>query len=274
MELVDTHCHIQSVGAEGGETFTRALWNKADDHDPAAVIARAEAAGVTRMICVGCTLEDSQLATDFVVERDMCWASVGIHPHEAGKYAGDDAARAEFAQLPARPKVVAIGECGLDYFYEHSDKQSQRAILAFQLELALQHNLPVIFHVRDAFDDFWPVFEQYHSAERPIRGVLHSFTDMPANLAKALDYGLHVGVNGIATFTKQPEQLDVYRRIPLDSLLLETDAPFLTPVPDRGKICEPYHVRTTLEFLAGLRREPVETIAAATTGNARSLLGI
>lgn len=274
MELVDTHCHIQSVGALEGEAFTRALWDKADDKDPAAVIARAREAGVTRMICVGCDLEDSRLAIDFAQDRTMCWAAVGIHPHEANRYVDDAAKRAQFAQLPSKPKVVAVGECGLDYFYEHSDRKSQRTILEFQIERALERNLPVIFHVREAFDDFWPIFERYHTNGRPIRGVLHSFTDSQDNLEKVLGYGLFVGVNGIATFAKNPAQQEMYRHIPLDSLLLETDAPFLTPVPYRGKICEPYHVRTTLEFLAGQRREPVETIAAATTRNARNLFGI
>lgn len=274
MELVDTHCHIQSVGALEGEAFTRALWDKAGDNNPAAVIERAREAGVTRMVCVGCHLEDSELAINFVQDRTMCWATVGIHPHEANQYAGDPALRSRFAQLPSQPKVVAVGECGLDYYYEHSDKKSQQAVLEFQIELALTHNLPVIFHVRDAFDDFWPIFEQYHTKDRPIRGVLHSFTDSQANLEKALGYGLYIGVNGIVTFTKKPEQQEMYRHIPLNSLLLETDAPFLTPVPYRGKICEPYHVRTTLEFLTGQRREPVETIAAATTKNARQLFGI
>ena len=274
MELVDTHCHIQSVGAIEGEEYTRTLWEKARESDPDEVIARARNADVTRLICVGCTLDDSRLAIDFVKSRENCWASVGIHPHEASKYVSDGAMLAQFALLPSQLKVVAIGECGLDYFYVNSDKESQQKVLEFQIQLALEHDLPVIFHVREAFDDFWPIFEGYYSQEKPIRGVLHSFTDSQANLEKALGYGLYIGVNGIATFTKKPEQQDVYRQIPLEALLLETDAPFLTPVPYRGKICEPYHVRTTLEFLAGQRRQPVETIAEATTGNARNLFGI
>lgn len=309
MELVDTHCHIQSVGALEGEEYTRALWEKAREKDPDEVISRAREAGVTRLICVGCTLEDSQLAVDFVKNRENCWASIGIHPHEASRYApelvqrGVDRSSAPspysrygsvraslspsaasnperietfqtFSSLAMAPKVVAIGECGLDYFYVNSDKKSQQQVLEFQIQLALEHDLPVIFHVREAFDDFWPIFERYYTKDKPIRGVLHSFTDSLANLEKALGYRLYIGVNGIATFTKKPEQQEMYRQIPLGSLLLETDAPFLTPVPYRGKICEPYHVRTTLEFLAGQRRQPVETIAEATTGNARNLFGI
>ena len=274
MQLTDTHCHIQSVGGFEGEETTRALWQKANDTDPEDIIQRAHDAGVARLVCVGCTFEDSRLAVDFVKTRENCWASVGIHPHEAAKYVDDVPARNQFAALAAAPKVVAIGECGLDYYYEYSDKKSQLALLRFQIELALEHNLPMIFHVRDAYDDFWPVFESYHSSKRPIRGVLHSFTDTRANLERAMKHGLYIGVNGIATFTKNAVQQELYRTIPLEVLLLETDAPFLTPVPYRGKICEPYHVRTIAEFLANQRGESVQVIAEATTRNAKALFGI
>lgn len=274
MELTDSHCHIQSVGASAGEAATRALWAKAGDAKPDDVVERARSAGVTRLMCVGCDLEDSRLAVDFVKGRENCWASIGIHPHETHHYANDKAARQSFAELVTAPKVVAIGECGLDYFYEHSDPISQRKVLEFQLELALKHDLPLIFHVREAFNDFWPVFEGYTSEARPIRGVLHSFTDTQANLDRAISHGLFIGINGIATFTKKPEQQELYRTVPLEHVLLETDAPFLTPTPDRGKICEPYHIRTIAEFLAKARGQSVEEIATATTRNAQQLFGI
>ncbi|HET8709169.1 MAG TPA: TatD family hydrolase, partial [Candidatus Saccharimonadales bacterium] len=173
-----------------------------------------------------------------------------------------------FAALVTSPKVVAVGETGLDYFYNHSPKEAQIEVLKFQIELALTHDLPLIFHVREAFSDFWPILKRY---EGKVRGVLHSFTDSRENLEKALECGFYIGVNGIATFTKDPRQLEMYRAIPLENLLLETDAPFLTPVPHRGTICEPYHVSVTADFLSGLREEPLETIAAATTRNARQL---
>ncbi len=274
MQLTDTHCHIQSVGSETGEANTRSLWAKAGDTTPDDMLERAKAANVTRLICVGCDLDDSQLVVDFVKNRENCWASVGIHPHETHHYTDNPAARQQFAALALAPKVVAIGECGLDYFYEHSSKESQLALLRFQIELARAHDLPMIFHVREAFDDFWPIFESYTSKDTPIRGVLHSFTDSRENLERAMQHGLCVGVNGIATFAKKPEQIALYRTIPLNALLLETDAPFLTPVPYRGKICEPYHVRTIAEFLATERGIAVEEIAAATTRNAQQLFGI
>jgi TatD DNase family protein len=274
MELFDSHCHIQSVEGLAGEEATRALWVKAKDRDADAVIQRARDAGVTRMVCVGCHLEDSKLAAVFAEQYEQCWASVGIHPHEAHHYADEAAARAELAALTGRSKVVAIGECGLDYFYEHSPKQVQIALLKLQIELALERGLPLVFHVREAFEDFWPIFESYQSASRPIRGVLHSFTDSQANLERAINHNLYIGVNGIATFTKNPAQQELYRTLPLSHLVLETDAPFLTPYPQRGTICEPYHIRTIAEFLAGQRHESLEDLADAATRNTRNLFGI
>lgn len=274
MELTDSHCHIQSVAALTGEESTQKIWAKARETSPEDIVRRAQDAGVTRLVCVGCNLPDSRLAVDFVQSRENCWASIGIHPHETHLYADNSAARQQFADLATAKKVVAVGECGLDYFYENSDKASQLALLEFQIGLALQHNLPLIFHVREAFNDFWPVFERFTSAGHHIRGVLHSFTDTQANLDRAIGHGLFIGINGIATFTKKPEQQELYRTVPLEHVLLETDAPFLTPTPDRGKICEPYHIRTIAEFLAGQRGEPVEKIATVTTQNAQQLFGI
>lgn len=269
MNLVDTHCHIQSAGLAHGERTTHELWAKSDLTGDR-LVANAVADGVTRLICVGCDLADSQLAVDFVKNRENCWASIGIHPHEAQQYVGQQGKLDEFAALATAEKVVAVGECGLDYFYEHSPKEAQFEVLKFQLELAKKHDLPLIFHVREAFDDFWPLFD---AAGAPT-GVLHSFTDTRANLDKALERGLFVGVNGIATFAKDPRQREMYRAVPLSKLLLETDAPFLTPTPYRGSINEPKHVRTIAEFLAGLRAESLDRLAEATTANARTLFGI
>jgi TatD DNase family protein len=273
-ELVDTHCHIQSAGQQTGEKGTRALWAKAPELTGDQLVANAVEAGVMRLICVGCDLADSRLAVDFVQKRDNCWATIGIHPHEAQHFAGQTEKLAEFAALVTEPKVVAIGECGLDYYYEHSPRGAQKEILKFQIELALEHNLPLIFHVRESFDDFWPIFDQYKSASRRIKGVLHSFTDSAENVEKALQRGLFIGVNGIATFTKNQENLTVLQKVPLEKLLLETDAPFLTPVPYRGTINEPKRVGSIAEYIAELRGESREHLAAATTSNARELFGI
>ena len=162
---------------------------------------------------------------------------------------------------------MAIGECGLDYFYEHSPKEAQIQVLRFQLELAQKHNLPLVFHVREAFQDFWPIFDEFPG----LRGVVHSFTAGQKELDEIVARGLYVGLNGIVTFMKRPEQLDVIKAVPLENMLLETDAPFLTPVPYRGTICEPKHVRVTAEFLSTLLARPLEEIAAHTTRNAETL---
>ncbi|MDB5170565.1 MAG: Preprotein translocase [Candidatus Saccharibacteria bacterium] len=270
MELVDTHCHIQSAGLTSGERSTRELWAKNPALTADSLVSDAAKAGVTRLICVGCDLEDSKLAVNFVQNHDTCWASIGLHPHEAQHYAGNQAQLDEFAALVTQPKVVAIGECGFDFYYNHSPKEAQVEALKFQLELALKHDLPLIFHVREAFDDFWPIFDSYSD----IRGVLHSFTDSAENLQKAIERGLYVGINGIATFAKDPAQLDVYRAVPAQRLLLETDAPFLTPTPYRGSINEPKRVRDVADFVAELRGEDREVLAATTTSNARALFGI
>lgn len=270
-ELVDTHCHVQSIGQAQGERITREMWAKVD-RTVKQVLADARKHGVTRMLCVGCDLEDSRLAIEFVGRHEGCWASIGIHPHEAQHYHGADSSSklAEFASLITEPKVVAIGECGLDFYYEHSPREAQIAALEFQLELAVAQNLPVIFHVREAFDDFWPIYDNYPD----VRGVLHSFTDSAANLEAGLKRNLLIGINGIATFAKNPEQLAVYKTVPLASFVLETDAPFLTPTPYRGSINEPKRLGVVADFVAELRGENRAELAAATTANARRLFGI
>jgi TatD DNase family protein len=274
MGLIDTHCHIHEIVEQGNsQDGVHQKWRKAGVDDAEAVAAAAHEAGVDGLVCVGTDVDDSALAVGFVQDRDDAWATVGIHPHEAQRYVDDDAELQRFAALSDRPRVVGVGECGLDYYYGHSPEADQEKILRFQIELALAKDLPLSFHVRDAFDDFWPIFDSYH-ASTPVRGVLHSFTADRAVLDQAMERGLYVALNGIMTFTKDKAQLAAAKAVPLDRLLLETDAPYLTPAPKRGTICEPKHVRVTLEFLAALREEDAPTLVAATTTNARLLFGL
>lgn len=267
--LVDSHCHIQAIGVGSASDHTSELWTKlglsADQ-----VIERAHGEGVNTLICVGCDLEDSARATAFVKHRTGCFASIGIHPHEASRYCRDEQKKDAFAGLIGQAKVVAIGECGLDYFYNYSDPVDQEAILRFQLELAIEHQLPVIFHVREAFSDFWPIFDQY----KGVRGVLHSFSDNQKELDRAIERGLFLGVNGIASFTKDPLQLAMYKSIPNSRLLLETDSPYLTPVPYRGSINEPKYVRTIVNCLSDLRGEGSDELAKTTSANAHLLFAL
>lgn len=255
MEFVDTHCHIHF-----------------SDYglDPDEVREAAAKDGVTRLLCVGCTLTDSKLAVAYAAKHDGVWATIGLHPHEGSVYVNDDQALQQFRELAARPKVVAIGETGLDYHYRHSSEEDQKRLLRFQLDLAVEHQLPLIFHVREAFDDFWPIFDEY----KDLRGVVHSFSTSEKELDQILKRELYVGLNGIMTFTKDPKQLEAAKKVPIERILIETDAPFLTPVPFRGTICEPKHVRVIAEFISNLRGESLERFAAATTQNARELFNI
>jgi TatD DNase family protein len=248
--LIDTHCHIHE-----------------DDFllPTQAVMTCANEAGVTKLICVGTSDVSSKEALIFASEHDNTWASIGVHPHDTKD--GYD----EIEKLAGTSeKIVAVGEIGLDYFYSHSPKEVQLQALEDQIQVALQHNLPIIFHVREAFDDFWPLFDKYPT----IRGELHSFTDTKMNLDKALSRGLYIGVNGISTFTKDEAQKAMFDSIPLDRLLFETDAPFLTPAPFRGKVNEPAFVRNIAQYHANRRGISIDVIASATTANAEKLFTI
>ena len=269
MDLIDTHCHIQSIGAPGDD-FTVRKWREGGVKDPDVVIKDAHGAGVTRLICVGTSLNDSQRAVDSVQERDNCYASVGIHPHEAKNYANPPDLMRQCRDWLGDKKVVAVGEVGLDCYYEHSPKKEQVKLLEYFLQLASEADLPVIFHVRDAYADFWPVYDNFKN----LRGVMHSFSATTKELEQALERGLYVGLNGIMTFTRDQNQLAAAKAVPLDNMLLETDAPYLTPKPFRGKVCKPEHVKNVAEFLAELRNEALDEVADHTTNNARKLFGI
>lgn len=244
--LVDTHCHIHepSYSLDADE-----------------VLQRARAAGVEKVICVGTNELSSRQAVEFASAREGVFASIGVHPHDTKEGWG------EIAKIEPTENLVAIGEIGLDYFYTHSPREVQIEALEEQLDIAVNYNLPVIFHVREAFDDFWPIFDNFHG----LRGVLHSYTDNEKNLEEGLKRGLYIGVNGISTFTKDQRQQQLFARIPLEKMLLETDAPFLTPAPFRGTINEPVYIRRIAEYHAEGRGLSLEKIAAATTANATAL---
>lgn len=252
MTLTDTHCHIHEAAYS----------------DKTGALERALEAGVGRLVLVGTDEITSREAAEFAAQHDGCWYSIGLHPHDAtsGVKAIDDL-RAIAQKFPT--KLVAVGECGLDYFYNNSPREQQIDMLHAQFQLAQELDRPLIFHVREAFDDFWPIYEQYR-----VRGVLHSFTDSMQNLQRALSHNLFIGVNGISTFTKNPDQQAMFAAIPLQNLLLETDAPFLTPVPHRGTMNEPAFLRHVAAHLAQIRADSLTAITAATTLNATSLFTI
>lgn len=269
--LVDTHCHIHTAGSKRDD-FTVRKWHEAGETSSEELLKSAKAGGVEALICVGTDYEDSLEAVDFVQDREGCWASLGIHPHEASKFLSDSPQNLESLVQNARRtgKVVAIGEVGLDYYYEHSPKKDQIKLLEMFLDLAQKYDLPVIFHIRDAFDDFWPIIDNFTK----IRGVLHSFTDSEANLEKAMERRLLVGLNGIMTFTKDESQLAMAKKVLLKSLILETDAPYLAPKPMRGKTCRPEYVGYTYEFLIRLRGEDENDFIRSVRENTKRLFGI
>lgn len=249
--LIDTHCHIHDANYP---------------LDIGDVMHRAHQAGVGKMICVGTSEQSSREAVAFAAQHEHVSAALGVHPHDTKEgYQGLEAILTADSS-----SVVAIGEIGLDYFYTHSPREVQIAALESQIDLAQRHNLPIIFHVREAFDDFWPIFDAFSG----LRGVLHSFTDTQANVDQALARGLLIGVNGISTFTKDARQQAMFASLPLDRILLETDAPFLTPTPFRGKVNEPAFVRNVAEFYASLRHVSLDEIAETTTTNARALFAL
>jgi TatD DNase family protein len=248
--FVDTHCHIH-------ESYYELDVNE--------VIERAKEVGVTTLLCVGTNEVSSREAIELAESRDGLYATIGVHPHDTKD------GYAEIAKLAgSSEKIVAVGEIGLDYFYNHSPREVQIKALEDQIQVAVAHDLPIIFHVRDAFDDFWPIFDKYPG----IRGELHSFTDTKENLNKGLERGLYVGVNGISTFTKDEAQKAMYDAIPLDRMLLETDAPFLTPHPFRGKVNEPAYVKSIAEYHADRRGISLDEVAKATTANAHALFAL
>lgn len=255
MELVDTHCHLQ---------FEQLAPNLPQ------VLKNAQAAGVSRLVCVGTNVSDSQKAVELAATHKNIWATIGAHPHDGKDFFEDPEAQAKLRKLYKKPKVVAVGEIGLDFYKNYSPPAEQERLLRLQIELGLPTGLPFVFHVRDAWEDFWRIFDSYKN----LRGVVHSFSASPPQLERALDRGLYVALNGIMTFTTDQSQLAAAGQVPKNRLLLETDAPFLAPKEFRGKVCEPKHILDIAKFLADLRSEDIRDLASYTTKNAQELFAI
>jgi TatD DNase family protein len=251
--LIDTHCHIH---------------DKDYPFDIEVIIRRAHEAGVEKMICVGTDSDNSTLAVSTANRYDGVFAAVGVHPHETKH--GMDSVIELLKQN--NPKIIAIGEIGLDYFYDYSPRDTQKKLLEQQLQLAVDNNLPVIFHIREGYDDFWPIIDNFSESE--IRAVMHSFTDSQENLEKSLSKGYYIGLNGLCTFIKDEKMIAMLNSVPLDKMLLETDAPYLTPKPFRGKVNEPAYVKNIAEFIANSRGITVESLSKITSKNACDLFRI
>ncbi|TMA48669.1 MAG: TatD family deoxyribonuclease [Deltaproteobacteria bacterium] len=254
--LVDSHCHLAEPDF---------------DADREAVLARAAAAGVTTVVCVGATgpVESNFPAVALAGRKAPVEivATVGIHPHDASS--ADDAAFATLARLAASPGIVAVGETGLDFHYDRSPRAVQRAAFARTVALARAVGRPLVVHVREAHAEAAAILAAEGAAA--VGGVIHCFTGDRDDARRYLDLGFSISVAGIVTFKNAEALRDAVRATPLDRLLVETDAPYLAPVPHRGRRNEPAHVRVVAEAVAAVRGEPLATVAAATTANARRL---
>ena len=247
--LVDSHCHLDYLARDG---------------DLGAVLARAEAAGVGEMLTISTTMSGFPAVLEIAERRDGLWCSVGVHPHEAGPEGQSDPAR--LIALAAHPKVVGIGETGLDYHYEHSPRADQQVSFRAHIAAARETGLPVIVHSREADEDTAAILRE-EMAEGAFSGLIHCFSTGRALAEAALELGLSISIAGIVTFKKAESLRETAAAVPLDRLLVETDAPYLAPVPKRGKRNEPAYVVHVAACLAELRGLEPEALAAATTEN-------
>ena len=232
-------------------------------------LARAYAANVHRVVVIGTDAQSSAEAlaiTDLSADVDI-YATVGLHPHDALSDVEEivDLARA------GHPRLVGIGECGLDYFYEHSPRVAQRAVFARQIQLAQELDLALVIHCRDAFDDLFEIFDVEGV---PSRTVIHCFTGTPEEASRCLERGFDISISGVVTFKNAESLREAARLVPLGRLHVETDSPFLAPVPHRGRPNEPALVSVVGEFLAQLRGEDVEVVRQETSRNSARLFKI
>ncbi len=254
-ELIDTHAHLD--------------FPEFSDSIPA-TIQRALQAGVTTIVTIGVDLKSSRTAAQIAGAHDRIYASAGIHPHASFSLHERDLR--ELEKIAAEPRVVAIGEIGLDYFHERQPRPIQAECMRAQIQLAVDTAKPVIFHIRDAWEDFFRIVPAYASSMRP--SVMHCFSGDWAVARRCLDLGLYLSIPGVVTFSKAESLREVVSRAPSDRLLVETDSPYLAPVPHRGKTNEPAFVLHTAAKIAECRKEPLDKVAAQTTQNARAVFGI
>ncbi|HEX7152486.1 MAG TPA: TatD family hydrolase [Thermoanaerobaculia bacterium] len=244
MTFTDSHCHLTMS-------------------DAAANLGRARELGVRGFVVPATKLDDAPQCVAVAQQHDDVWAAVGFHPHEAKDC--DDAAFAEIARLAKEPRVVAIGECGLDYHYMHSPRETQRDVLLRHIDLAKSLDLPVIIHNRESTDDLFALLTSDDA--KGARGILHSYTETLEPALRLIDLGYYISFSGIVTFRTAEMLRGVAKALPHDRVLIETDTPYLAPVPFRGKENEPAFVIKIAELLAQLWDVPLEQVAAQTTAN-------
>ena len=249
MRLIDSHCHLNYEGLAERQ---------------AEVLENARLRGVSGFLNISTRQKEWGAVIAAAERNDDVWATVGVHPHEADAH--PDLGAAVLVDAAQHPRVVAIGECGLDYYYDTSDRQAQRKRFQAHIDAARQTGLPLVVHTRDAEEDTAEILTRAVTAGG-VSGVLHCFTGSAALARRALDLGFYISLSGIVTFKNAADLQETAKQVPADRLLVETDAPFLAPVPNRGKTCEPAFVVDTAAFVADLRGEDVEALAASTTAN-------
>ena len=247
--LIDSHCHLNYKGLV---------------EEQQAVLARARAAGVTGFLNISTRQREWADIIALAERENDVWASVGIHPHEADAHA--DLGEAALLEAAAHPRVVAIGETGLDYYYDHSDRQTQQALFRTHIAVSRTTGLPLIVHTRDAEEDTAAILSE-EMGKGAFPALIHCFTASADFGRKMVDLGLTISLSGIVTFKNAQDLQAVAAEVPEHRLLVETDAPFLAPVPHRGKTCEPAFVADTARFVAGLRGVSEDDLRAATSRN-------
>lgn len=257
-QLFDTHCHLS----------TRYLKEPVAD-----VIARAKDAGVQYLTLIGCgpTIEETRESVEIAENFDGVYATVGLHPHESSHMTPQMIE--ELRALASHPKVVAIGEMGLDYHYDHSPREVQRDAFRAQLKLADEVNKPIVIHNRNSDEDCLSILNE-HFQDRTAKGVIHCFTSSPELATRAIELGFHLGFTGVVSFKNAESVRDVLRFTPRDRIVIETDSPFLAPVPFRGKTNEPAYVKHIAQSIAETLDMSLEEVAELTTQNAKHLYGV
>lgn len=254
-ELIDTHAHLDLPEFR---------------HRIPTVIERALQAGVSRIVTIGIDIKTSRKAAGIAQSNEPIFATAGIHPHVSFDLTPEDIG--ELEKIATASKVVALGEIGLDYYHDRQPRTVQKECFKRQIETAVRIAKPVIFHIRNAWEDFFQTASEFAASLPP--SVLHCFSGDWTIARRCLDMGFYLSIPGIVTFPKAQFLQEVARRAPLDRLLVETDAPFLAPVPYRGKTNEPAFVFHTARKVAECRKEPLEIVAEYTTKNARTVFGI
>jgi TatD DNase family protein len=251
--LIDSHCHLEYEGLA---------------EDQAGVLERARAAGIGGFVNISTRQSEWARVVGTAEREPDVWATIGIHPHEADRHA--DLGEAALLEAAGHPRVVGIGETGLDYYYDRSDRQVQQALFRTHIGVARKTGLPLVIHTRDAEEDTIAILEE-EMGKGAFPALIHCFTASAGFGRKVLELGLTISLSGIVTFKNAKELQEFAPVIPADRLLVETDSPFLAPVPHRGRTCEPAYVADTARFVAGLRGETLEELAENTTRNFRGL---